>query len=155
ANDPSAASQVAAPTEAAPASEPPRKVRRWGLDKATINRTLTVNVEAQPAASHYPVTSRPDRPTYTDVTLQGTLRTEIARGPFSAQTNFDIVGASFPGQALRFGELGDDAPNIDLSSYLMQFQFRKAQVTMGHVSVGKNRFLMDDFSSRGITVTLP
>jgi hypothetical protein len=147
--DPSAAP----PTEAA--SESPRKARKWGLDKATINPTLTVNVEAQPVAKHFPAATRPDRPTYTDVTMQGTLRTEIARGPFSAQTNFDLVGASFPGKSLRFGELGDDAPNIDLSNYLMQFQFRKAQVTMGHVSFGTNRFLMDSFASRGMTVAVP
>ncbi len=153
ANDQSAAANAASQTEAA--SESPRKARKWGLDKATINRTLTVNVEAQPVAKHFPAATRPERPTYTDVTMQGTIRTEIARGPFSSHTNFDLVGASFPGQALRFGELGDDAPNIDLSSYLMQFQFRKAQVTMGHVSFGTNRFLMDSFSSRGMTVAVP
>ena len=148
-SDPAAASETAA------ASEAPRKTRKWGLDKAAVNRTLTVNVEAQPVARHLPITTRPERPTYTDVKLQGTLRTELARGPFSAQTNFDVVGASFPGQALRFDELGDDAPQVDLSNYLMQFQLRKAQVSMGHVSFGSNRFLMDSFASRGLTVAVP
>ncbi len=146
-------SNADSPTEAA--SETPRKSRKWGLDKAEVKRTLTVNVEAQPVARHLPVSTRPERPTYTDVTLQGSLRTELARGPFNAQTNFDVVGASFPGRALRFGELGDDAPNIDLSNYLMQFQLRKAQVSMGHVSFGSNRFLMDSFASRGLTVAVP
>lgn len=141
------------PIEAA--NESPRKARKWGLDKAEVNRTVTVNVEAQPVARHLPVSTRPERPTYTDVTLQGSLRTELARGAFGMQSNFDIVGASFPGQALRFGDLGNDAPQIDLSNYLMQFQLRKAQVSMGHVSFGANRFLMDGFASRGVTVAVP
>lgn len=147
--------RVAADSTTEAANESPRKARKWGFDKAEVNRTVTVNIEAQPVAKHFPISTRPARSTYTDVTLQGSLRTELARGVFGMQSNFDIVGASFAGQALRFGELGNDAPQIDLSNYLMQFQLRKAQVSMGHVSFGSNRFLMDSFASRGVTVAVP
>jgi hypothetical protein len=51
--------------------------------------------------------------------------------------------------------MGSAAPNIDLSSYLMQFQINKANVELGGVSFGKHRFLMDSFASRGITLSVP
>ncbi|MFN7928914.1 MAG: hypothetical protein U0Y68_13390 [Blastocatellia bacterium] len=141
-----------APTET-PASE--KAKRRFGFDKVNVDPGVTVGVVAQPREAHFPVANRPDRPTYTDVTLQGTLQTSLTRGLFKAQTNFDVVGASFQGQALRFGTMGNAAPNIDLSSYLMQFQINKATVALGGVSFGSNRLLMDHFASRGITVSVP
>lgn len=129
--------------------------RRYGFDKFNVDPGVTIGVVGQPREVHFPAANRPERPTYTDVTLQGTLQTSMTRGLFNAQTNFDVVGASFQGQALRFGTMGNAAPNIDLSNYLMQFQFNKAKVELGGVSFGSNRFLMDSFSSRGITVTMP
>jgi hypothetical protein len=129
--------------------------RRFGFDKFGVDPSVTVGVVAQPRETHFPASNRPERPTYTDLTLQGSLQTEMVRGLFNSQTNFDLVGASFQGQALRFDTLGNAAPNIDLSNYLMQFQFKQAKVTLGHVSFGANRFLMDSFSSRGITLNVP
>jgi hypothetical protein len=117
--------------------------------------SLTLSLESQPAAAHFPASTRPERPTYTDFTLQGTIRTDVARGPFSSQTNFDLVGASFQGQALRFGELGQGAPQLDLSNYLMQFQASRAKLLIGHLSYGANRYLIDNFSSRGLSLSLP
>jgi hypothetical protein len=140
------------PTAQTSASE---NTRRFGFDKINVDPSVTVGVVAQPREVHFPASNRPERPTYTDVTLQGTLQTSLTRGLFNAQTNFDVVGASFQGQALRFDALGNAAPNIDLSNYLMQFQFNKATVALGGVSFGSNRFLMDSFSSRGITLTVP
>jgi hypothetical protein len=138
-------------------TEAPNKenTRRFGFDKFNIDPSVTVGVVAQPREAHFPTSNRPERPTYTDVTLQGSLQTSLRRGLFNAQTNFDVVGASFPGQALRFGTMGSAAPNIDLSSYLMQFQINKANVELGGVSFGKHRFLMDSFASRGITLSVP
>jgi hypothetical protein len=37
----------------------------------------------------------------------------------------------------------------------MQFQIGRVKVALGHVSFGSNRFLIDSFSSRGITVGIP
>jgi hypothetical protein len=128
---------------------------RFGFDKFEIIPSVTVGVIAQPGATHFPLANRPERPTYTDLTLQGSIHADMARGLFNAQTNFDLVGTSLQGQALRFGQLGQRAPQIDLSSYLMEFQAGKTKVALGHVSFGANRFLMDSFSSRGITVAAP
>lgn len=135
--------------------EPSRIARRLGLDKFAVTPSLTLGLESQPAAAHFPASTRPERPTFNDFSLQGTIQTEMARGPFNSQTNFDLVGTSFRGQALRFGELGKGAPHLDLTSYLMQFQLGKTKVALGHVPFGTNRFLIDNFFSRGITLSLP
>lgn len=69
----------------------------------------------------------------------------------------DFVGSSFQNEALRFGELGNRAPQVDLASYLMQFEIGRFKVKhqIGHFSFGAHRHLINSFSSRGITVGLP
>lgn len=157
-NEPGGAPQNAAqPKTAASAAQqgPNGAAKRLGFNKLAVHPSLTLGLESQPAEAHFPASTRPQRPTFTDLTLQGTIRTDVAHGLFDSQTQFDLVGMSFQGRALRFGELGKGAPQVDLSSYLMQFQLGKAKVSVGHVSFGTNRFLIDGFSSRGMTVVIP
>jgi hypothetical protein len=71
------------------------------------------------------------------------------------QTQFDFAGSTYQREALRFGLIGDSAPNIDLSSYLMQFHAGKAKFTAGHVAYNSNRHLVNNFSSRGLMLNLP
>ena len=87
--------------------------------------------------------------------MQASMKSDVARGPFNSQTQFDFVGASFQKEALRFGELGDRAPQVDLSSYLMQFQSGKMKYQSGHYSYGTLRHLMSGFSSRGMMMSFP
>ncbi len=129
--------------------------KKWGFDRANITPSLTIGMKSQFAEKAFPDTSASERPTYNDLTLQGSLQTDIARGAFNSQTQFDIVGSSFRKEAIRFDQLGDAAPHVDLSSYLVQFQAGKAKVQVGHVAFGANRHLINSFSSRGITVTFP
>ncbi len=136
-------------------SDTPAKPRRFGFDKFDFVPSLTLAIKSQPAQSSFPDASRPARPTFTDFTLQGSFRSDLARATFNAQTQFDIVGSSFRGEALRFGQLGDGAPRIDLSSYLMQFQVARARYLVGHTSFGANRHLINSFSSRGMTLAVP
>ncbi|HVQ37314.1 MAG TPA: hypothetical protein VMS31_07270, partial [Pyrinomonadaceae bacterium] len=83
------------------------------------------------------------------------MRSEGISGPLSSQLQFDFAGSTFQPEALRFGTLGENAPQIDLSSYLAQFQLGPAKVAVGHTSFGSARHLINSFSSRGITVTVP
>jgi hypothetical protein len=130
--------------------------RRFGFDKMAYGPSLLLGIKSQPAQSDFPQSLRPaDRATFTDGTLQFSLRSEMARGRFGSQTQFDLAGSTFQGEALRFGTLGDRAPQIDLSSYLAQFQLGAAKVMIGHTSFGTARHLVNSFSSRGITVTVP
>ncbi len=118
--------------------------------------TLTLSLKSQPFQSNFPLENRPaKRATSTDFTLQGSIKNEYKSGNFSSESNFDFAGSSFKQEALRFGELGDKAPNVDLSSYLLNFQVGKAKFAYGHTSFGNSRHLVSSFSARGLSFNIP
>ncbi len=139
--------EPSADAAAAPSAESTRK--------ASIVPSVTLGLKSQAAQAHFPDSNAPQRERFTDFTMQGSLRMEMGGAEFGSQLQFDVAGSSYRSEALRFGELGEDAPLIDLSSYLMQFQVRRAKFQVGHISFGSNRHLINSFSSRGISVTLP
>jgi len=133
----------------------PSEQRKHGLDKFEIEPSLSINLKSESTVLYFPDNTRPDRLNFLDLAFQGSLQTNLSRGAFRHQNQFEFVGTTFQKGALRFGELNNDAPQIDLSSYLMQFQVKKVKVLLGHHSYGTNRYLIDSFSSRGIEVTVP
>ncbi|HRH40917.1 MAG TPA: hypothetical protein PKY82_04680 [Pyrinomonadaceae bacterium] len=127
-----------------------------GLEKFDFLPAFTVSMKSQAFQSNFPIANRPtERATFTDFTLTGSAKQEIKQGGFSADANFDFAGSSFKQEALRFGTLGEKAPNVDLSSYLMNFQVGKAKFSYGHTSFGNNRHLVSSFSARGLSVNIP
>jgi hypothetical protein len=123
--------------------------------KFSFTPSLSLGMKSQMAERHFPASNRPERPTFTDLTLQASLKSEVERQWFKNQTQFDIVGASFQKEALRFGALGASAPQLDLSSYLLQFQMGAGKLQVGHTSFGTNRHLINSYGSRGLTFTMP
>lgn len=117
--------------------------------------SVSVNVKAQSVALFFPESSRPDRINFTDVAVQMSLQGNYTRGPLAVQNQFDLTGSSVQNEALRFGDLGNRAMQMDLSSYLMQYQLHKAKFRAGHISFGSNRHLINSFSSRGLSFTVP
>jgi hypothetical protein len=136
-------------------ADKPKKVP-FGLEKFDFLPAFTVSMKSQPFQSNFPVANTPtQRNTFTDFTLTGSAKQEIKQGNFSADANFDFAGSSFKQEALRFGTLGEKAPNIDLSSYLMNLQVGKAKFSYGHTSFGNNRHLVSSFSARGLSINIP
>jgi hypothetical protein len=127
----------------------------YGFDKFEVNPSLSLNLKSESTLLFFPDTNRPTRINFLDLALQGSLQTNLVRGSFSAQNQFDFVGTTYQKEALRFGDLSEQAPQIDLSSYLVQAQVKKIKFVFGHHSYGTNRFLIDNFSSRGINVSVP
>lgn len=128
----------------------------FSLEKFDFLPAFTVSMKSQPFQSNFPVANTPtERNTFTDFTLTGSVKQEIKQRNFSADANFDFAGSSFKQEALRFGTLGEKAPNVDLSSYLMNFQIGKAKASYGHTSFGNNRHLVSSFSARGLSVNIP
>ncbi|HEX6188293.1 MAG TPA: hypothetical protein VFZ40_09445 [Pyrinomonadaceae bacterium] len=149
---------VPAPAASSPTTEPSTAPkRRWfGFDKMNHVPSVNAGVKSQPAQFNFPDSTRPaERATFTDGTLQFSLRNEMSRGWFGLQASSDFAGSTFQQEALRFGTLGVSAPQVDLSSYLIQLQLGRAKVAIGHTSFGSSRHLVNSFSSRGITVTVP
>lgn len=131
------------------------QAKRFGFEKLDFIPALTITVNSQPFQSTFPAANLPARPTFTDTNLTASIKTEMARGFLKSQYQFDFVGASFQEQALRFGLLGDRAPNIDLSSYLTEMQIGKAKYQLGHTSFGTLRHLINGHSTRGMTFAIP
>lgn len=123
--------------------------------KYAFTPSLTLGMKSQMAERHFPESNRPERPTFADMTLQASLKSEITNGWFGNQMQFDLVGSSFRKEALRFAELGANAPKVDLSSYLMQFQLSKTKLQVGHINFGTNRHLINSYGSRGVTLLIP
>lgn len=136
-------------------SDPGKDLKKHGFDKFELKPSLALNLKTESTVLYFPNNTRPDRLNFFDLGFQGSLQTDLARGVLTHQNQFDFVGTTFQKAALRFGEKSDDAPQIDLSSYLMQFQVKRVKVVLGHHSYGTNRYLIDSFSSRGFEVTVP
>ena len=148
-----AATDAAAANNTAPTPTP--TPRTFGFDKFEWLPQLNLGLKAQVAETHFPVANRPLRSTFNDFTLSGSFRSDMKRGAFGVQTQYDVLGSSYRNEALRFGLLRDQAPHIDLSNYQMQFQFGTAKLVMGHTTYGAQRHLINNFNSRGMTLNIP
>src|SRR5262245_26403211 len=152
----SSATDAQPPTPGADtASSTKQSQKRLGFEKLDLIPSVTVSFKSQTEQSNFPAINRPERATFTDLNLQMSFKGDIDRGLFTSQSQFDFVGASFKKEALRFGQLGERAPQVDLSSYLMQFKLGKVRYQVGHFSFGANRHLVNGFSSRGLMVSVP
>lgn len=118
--------------------------------------TFTISMESQPFQSNFPIDTRPEkRATFSDFGLTGSIKTEAKTGNITQESNFDFAGSTFKERTLQFGSLGREAPDIDLSSYLMNMQIGKAKFSLGHTGFGSNRHLVNSFSSRGVSINIP
>ena len=124
--------------------------------KMTWLPSLNIGLKSQPAQSTFPVPfPADDRATFADLTMQASLKSDATYRFFSSQTSFDFAGSSFRQEALRFSTLGNEAPRVDLASYLVQMQIGKVKAQIGHFGYGTQRHLINGFSSRGINITVP
>ncbi len=134
----------------------PTPKRQWGFDKIEPIRNIALNLKSQPGSSTLPAPPLGSaRATFTDLTGQAAIGATFTRGALNWSNRFEIAGSSFQNDALRFGEMGQRAPNIDLSSYLVQVQHGASNFTLGHVSFGAHRHLINSYSSRGMTARIP
>lgn len=118
--------------------------------------TFTIAMKSQPFQSNFPAAARPaERATFNDFTFTGSIKNEVRIGALASESNFDFAGSSFKPETLQFAALGREAPDIDLSSYLMNFQLGKAKFSLGHTSFGASRHLVSSFSSRGLSINIP
>ena len=87
---------------------------------------------------------------YQDGTFKGGLGIEAARGDFRLSSNVNVVGSTFQPEALRFGAMGNHAPQADITDYLVNAQSGTAQFSLGHINYGNNPLLLMGYGSRGL-----
>jgi hypothetical protein len=150
------ASSLPAPAAGSSPDSTTKSGGRFGFEKFENVPSLTLAIKSQPAQFNFPESTRPAaRATFTDGTLQFSMRNQMSRGWFGTETSFDFAGSTFGQEALRFSTLGEKAPQVDLSSYLVQLKLGRAKMAIGHTSFGTSRHLISGFSSRGITFNVP
>ncbi|NNE98616.1 MAG: hypothetical protein HKN25_06315 [Pyrinomonadaceae bacterium] len=124
-------------------------------DGIEFTPNLSINIKSQNQVLSFPRDSAPERNPFTDVAGQGSISFKVTNRGWSFSNQFDLAGSSFRQEALRFGELQNKAPRIDLSSYIVELSKGRFKFNLGHVSFGSNRHLINGFSSRGFTVAVP
>ena len=97
----------------------------------------------------------PGRDQYIDFEGGLNLQTVHERYPVSLKTSTDIYGTSNQSESLRFGQEFTDAPQVDLSQYLIELNISgiNMSILQGHISYGSNKHLISGFSSRGLVAS--
>jgi hypothetical protein len=72
------------------------------------------------------------------------------REDWALEVAANLAGHSQRERALRFGQLGAEAPKLDLADYRLALGWREQQFEVGHLSAGTNPLLASNFASRGI-----
>lgn len=131
------------------------KIKETSKTEIEFTPTVSLNLKGQNQTLTFPREAVPERNPFTDLAGQGTFSLKVSRRGWSFSNQFDFAGSSFKQESLRFGELGEKASQIDLSSYLVELSKGRFKANFGHVSFGSNRHLINSFSSRGVSVTVP
>lgn len=131
---------------------PIRVLTRRGFERISYDPGLSVDNAGQLAEGHSEEQLAPDRDTYQDFTFRTGLETRHVRPGLTVRSQLNAVGVTNQQQALRFGLKQDDAPKYDLADYLIKAEAGRAAFSIGHVSAGANRHLINGFASRGIAV---
>ncbi len=124
-----------------------------GFNQAAFQPALTLNNKGQLAQGLFPEPPEPlDRAEYQDLTGQFGGMLTVQRSAWTAEAQANVIGVSYQNEALRFNERAEEAPKVDLADYQFGLQRGKVRASVGHLSYGHHRYLMDNFGSRGLTV---
>ncbi|MEZ5657288.1 MAG: hypothetical protein R3E83_01790 [Burkholderiaceae bacterium] len=75
------------------------------------------------------------------------------RAGTSISASASLSGTSYRPEALRYGELEQEAPKLDLAEYAIEVRNTSFGVRAGHISYGNHPLLLDSMSSRGFVFT--
>lgn len=124
-----------------------------GVEEVTWDPKLDLTFSAQPADGETPEPANPrDVPEVLDGKFNVGVDVKAAR--FSSRGQALLVGTSEESRRLRFRELADSAPLLDLSSYLLEHEQGPVSISLGHIRSGNQKHLISGLGSRGATLTV-
>jgi hypothetical protein len=129
---------------------PIQVLTRAGFQETAFTPKLALNNKGQLAEGHG-AAPEPERSEYQDFTLNTGFQTRHHRNGWAVETQANLVGVSNRAEALRFGERQQQAPRLDLSDYLVTVTRGAGAISVGHVSFGASRHLINGFGSRGVS----
>jgi len=129
-------------------------LRAGGFETATVVPRLDVTAEGRITGSG---TQTSLSPTFTrdKLNLQLDLQGAFVRNGWTFAPRVNVIGASLQNEALRFGQLGNAAPQVDLSQYAVGLTHGGFSLQVGTVIYGTERHLLFGFVSRGVQVKAP
>ena len=125
-----------------------------GFEKAVATPVVEVGLAGQSVLRRTPEVPPGDRDTFHDLNLRAGLDTTHVRSGWTTTSQVQLIGVNTRSQALRFGELQDEAPMLDLGSYQVGVRNGVAALALGHGSFGAHRLLLNGFASRGLSGAL-
>ena len=130
---------------------PIRVLTPRGFEKAQVDPGVELSNKGQLAEGHSGSSPAPARATYQDFGTTLSLQTNHLKDAWSVKSQLHLLGMSRQEETLRFGEKGDQASPVDLADFLVVAAHGGTTLSLGHVSAGGNRLLINNFSSRGLT----
>ncbi|MGB0722833.1 MAG: hypothetical protein ACPGU7_10610 [Gammaproteobacteria bacterium] len=136
-------------------SEQLRVLTASGFEDAEFEPRLSLQFKSQFDQNTAGSAPAPERPTFEDLDMTAGWSSRHTRGDWSLTSEGNIQGFSDEQNALRFAELGGDAPRIDLADYRMGLSNvagdgEGSAVALGHISYGGNALILDNAATRGI-----
>jgi hypothetical protein len=92
----------------------------------------------------------PTRSDFNDLAGQGGFATRWRRSGWELRSAWNLIGTTVQSQTLRYETRAEDAPNIDLTDYLVELERGGGQLSIGHVSYGDQPLLLSGLSHRGV-----
>ena len=121
-----------------------------GIEELSATPGLTLTNKGQIVEEKRPVIPESERPTFQDITGQLNMKALAIKNDWQLNLETQIVGVSFEREALRFRDLGEEAPKIDLARYQINAINRGSKITAGHLRHGQHQHLLNNFQSRGL-----
>ena len=128
-----------------------RVLTQGGFEQAVTTPAMEIGLTGQAAIGRTPEVPPADRDTYQDLSVRLGVATTHVRNGWTTTTDARLVGVNYRNQALRFGELADEAPLLDLGSYQVGLRNHAVSLAAGHNTFGAHRLLLDSFQSRGLS----
>ncbi|MBL8115303.1 MAG: hypothetical protein JNK60_20645, partial [Acidobacteria bacterium] len=93
------------------------------------------------------------RERFQDFTGQLSVQGRLTKQGWTVTSALQATAVSNRQQAIRFGQLGEEAPKVDLASYTVQAQKGATSFTAGTTAFGQDKYLVNQFASRGLVAT--
>jgi hypothetical protein len=142
------------PTNPPTETKPPAAESSLSTQKPNLVITpkFSFNAKSQLFEARNPETGVAKPSTFLNLDFAGGV---AAQYQFDKNTKFDgkftLVGSTLQGEALRFGQLQNQASQIDLSEYAVSISDDTKQFAVGHLCFGNHPFLLNNLCSRGIS----
>lgn len=133
---------------------PLRVLTPHGFKKAQIDPRLELRNTGQLFEGHSGSQPVPARATWQSIAGTLGLQTTHVRDEFSLTSDTHILGANEEKDALRYAEKGDQASRIDLADYAIRYEGQNTVLSLGQVTAGADRHLINAFASRGLTAVV-